>query len=205
MAKKVTTIGIDLGTTTSCVAGYYMGELKVIDNRDGDHITPSVVCFDKDGGQPVVGSNAILAATSAPENFVYEVKRMFGKGFHSDEVINARKYWPFHLKEIKTTGKAMDKTATDNIGIAVKEKGKERVYEPVQVSAYVLNYLFESAKQRLGTSPSFVAITVPAYFNEGAKQRTLDAAKIAFSGKLMRTTTLSMLRLYFWLSQLQLL
>lgn len=184
MAKKVTTIGIDLGTTTSCVAGYYMGELKVIDNRDGDHLTPSIVCFDKDGGQPVVGSNAILAAASAPENFVYEVKRMFGKGFHSDEVTNARKYWPFNLREIKTTGKAADKTVTDNIGIVVKEKGKERVYEPVQVSAYVLNYLFESAKQRLGTSPSFVAITVPAYFNEGAKQRTLDAAKIAFAGKV---------------------
>jgi len=181
---KVTTIGIDLGTTTSCVAGYYLGELKVIDNRDGEHLTPSVVCFDKEGGQPVVGSNAILAASTAPENYVFEVKRMFGKGYHSEEVKSAMKYWPFKLKEIKTTSKSADEKATDNIGIVVKEKGKERIYEPVQVSAYVLNYLYESAKQRLGTSPSFVAITVPAYFNEGAKERTLDAAKIAFSGKV---------------------
>lgn len=183
-AKKVKTIGIDLGTTVSCVAGYDMGELKVIDNRDGERLTQSVVWFDKDGGQPVVGSNAILAASLAPENFVFEVKRMFGKGYHAEEVKNAMKYWPFKLVEIKTTGKAADERATDNIGIAVKEKGKERIYEPVQVSAYVLNYLYESAKQRLGTSPSFVAITVPAYFNEGAKERTLDAAKIAFSGKV---------------------
>lgn len=184
MARKIVTIGIDLGTTTSCVAVKTNDEERIIDNRDGEHLTPSVVCFDKNGEQPVVGSNAILAASTAPENFVYEVKRMFGKGYHSEEVKTAMKYWSFKLKEIKTTGKAEDKNLTDNIGIAVTEKGKERIYEPVQVSAYVLNYLYESAKQRLGIAPSFVAITVPAYFNDGAKQRTLDAAKIAFSGKL---------------------
>lgn len=183
MSRKVATIGIDLGTTTSCVAGYVRGELMVIDNRDGDRITPSVVCFDKDGGQPVVGSNAILAAATSPGNFVYEVKRMFGKGFYSPEVQKAIKYWPFKLQEIKTVGKAADEKVNDNIGIVVKEKDKERIYEPIQVSAYVLNYLYESAKQRIGFYPTFVAITVPAYFNEGAKQRTLDAANIAFSGK----------------------
>ncbi|KAM0679591.1 Endoplasmic reticulum chaperone BiP [Glugoides intestinalis] len=184
MSRKVATIGIDLGTTTSCVAGYVRGELTVIDNRDGDRITPSVVCFDKDGAQPIVGSSAILAATTTPENFVYEVKRMFGRGYHSKEVQKAMQYWPFKLKEIKTTGKAADENVSDNIGIVVMENGKERIYEPIQVSAYVLNYMFESAKQRLGVYPEFVAITVPAYFSEGAKQRTLDAATIAFSGKV---------------------
>lgn len=182
--QKVVTIGIDLGTTTSCVAGYVRGELTVIENRDGERITPSVVCFDKNGGQPVVGSNGILAAASAPENFIYEVKRMFGKGYHSKEVQKAIKFWPFKIQEIKTSGQPADENITDNIGITVMENGKEKNYEPIQVSAYVLNYLFESAKQRLGTYPTYVTITVPAYFNEGAKQRTLDAAHIAFAGKV---------------------
>ena len=124
MSQKVLTIGIDLGTTTSCVAGYVRGELLVIENKDGERITPSVVCFDKNGGQPVVGSNGILAAANAPENFIYEVKRMFGKGYHSKEVQRAIKFWPFKIQEIKTSGQPADENITDNIGITVKENGK---------------------------------------------------------------------------------
>lgn len=180
-------IGIDLGTTMSCMAGMVNGELSIIDNRDGERITPSVVCFDKDGGVPVVGSNAILAAASAPENFVYEAKRMLGKGFNYDEIKKAAKFWPFQIREIKASrsdsGLGSNESATDNIGIVVTEKGREKVYEPIQVSACVLSYLLDSAKQRLGLYPTFSVITVPAYFHDGAKQRTLDAAKIAFSGK----------------------
>lgn len=183
MSRKVATIGIDLGTTTSCVAGYVRGELTVIDNKEGERITPSVVCFCKEGGAPTVGSSAFLAAAVAPENFVYEVKRMFGRGYNSPELQKAIEYWPFKLKELKKAGHESDKNISDNIGIVVMENGKERVYEPIQVSSYVLSYLLESAKQRLGIYPEFVAITVPAYFSEGARQRTLDAAAIAFSGK----------------------
>lgn len=183
MSKKTTTIGIDLGTTTSCVAGYAGTTLDIIVNREGERITPSVVCFDKNSGAPIVGSNGILAATSNPYNFIFEVKRMLGKGFHSDEIQKGMKHWPFRVVEIKTKGEVANKDVTDNIGIKVTEGDKERIYEPIQISAYVLNYLYESAKTRLGSSPSFVAITVPAYFSDGAKQRTLDAAKIAFSGK----------------------
>jgi len=163
------------------MAGMVNGELSVIDNRDGERVTQSVVCFDKEGVKPVVGSNAILAAATAPQNFVYEVKRMFGKGFYNKDIQKSMPFWPFKVKEIKGAGAS--ESTTDNIGIVVEEKGKEKVYEPIQVSACVLNYLIESAKVRLGTYPSFVVITVPAYFHEGAKQRTLDAAKIAFSGK----------------------
>lgn len=183
MFKRVETIGIDLGTTTSCVAAYINGELGIIENRDGERITPSVVCFDANGSQPIVGSNAILSASTSPENFVFEVKRMFGKGYHSKEVQRAMKFWPFKLKEIKTTGKKADENDCDNIGIVVNENGSEKVYEPIQVSAYVLNYLLESAKQRLGIYPTHVTITVPAYFSQNAKDRTLDAARIAFSNK----------------------
>lgn len=176
-------IGIDLGTTMSCMAGIVNGELSIIDNRDGERITPSVVCFDKEGGVPVVGSNAILAAASAPENFVYEVKRMFGKGMYDSDIKKAIKYWPFGVREIKTSGGKGAENATDNIGIVVKENGKEKVYEPIQISACVLSYLLDSAKQRLGVYPDLAVITVPAYFHDGAKQRTLDAARIAFAGK----------------------
>lgn len=176
-------IGIDLGTTMSCMAGMVNGELSIIENRDGERITPSIVCFDKEGGVPVVGSNAILAASSAPMNFVYEVKRMFGKGIYDADIKKAMPYWPFTIKEIKTSGGKNAESATDNIGIAVSENGKEKVYEPIQVSACVLSYLLESAKQRLGIYPSYAVITVPAYFHDGAKQRTLDAAKVAFAGK----------------------
>jgi len=178
---KNKSLGIDLGTTMSCMAGMVNGELMIIDNRDGERITPSVVCFDKEGAQPVVGSNAILAASSAPENFVYEAKRMLGKGFNHPDIKKALPFWPFKIREIKGSG--ADKNITDNIGIVVKQSGEEKVYEPVQVSACILNYLAESAKLRLGSFPTYFVITVPAYFHDGAKQRTLDAANIAFAGK----------------------
>ncbi|KAI5148389.1 endoplasmic reticulum chaperone BiP [Enteropsectra breve] len=182
-ATKSKSLGIDLGTTMSCMAGVISGELTVIDNRDGERITPSVVCFDKDGGMPVVGTTAISSASTAPGNFVYEVKRMFGKGFHHTDVQKAIKYWPFKIEEIKTSG-ASDSKAVDNIGIIVQENGKPRTYEPIQVSAAVLSYLLESSKVRLGSYPRDVVITVPAYFQEGAKKRTMDAASIAFAGKV---------------------
>ncbi|KAI5168614.1 endoplasmic reticulum chaperone BiP [Pancytospora epiphaga] len=176
-------VGIDLGTTMSCMAGMVNGRLGIIDNRDGERITPSIVCFDKDGSVPVVGSNAILAATSAPTNFVYEVKRMFGKGFYDKDIQKSIPFWPFQVKEVKTKGDKAAEAATDNIGIAVCENGAEKIYAPIQVSACVLSYLLESAKQRLGIYPTYAVITVPAYFHDSAKQRTLDAARIAFSGK----------------------
>ena len=86
MASKSKSLGIDLGTITSCMAGVVNGEISVIYNRDGDRTTPSVVCFDKAGNPPIVGSNAILAASLAPNNFVYEVKRMFGKGYYHKDI-----------------------------------------------------------------------------------------------------------------------
>ena len=184
MSKKVVTLGIDLGTTMSCMAGMVHGELQVIDNQDGERITPSVVCFPKDSkaGKISVGSNAILAAQSNPENFVYEAKRMFGKGFFNKDIQDNMKYWPFKIKEIKGKG-SNDKDAEDNIGICVTIDGQEKIYEPIQISASVLNYLAESAKTRLNAFPTFIVITVPAYFHDGAKARTLMASDIAFANK----------------------
>ncbi|OQS55013.1 molecular chaperone [Ecytonucleospora hepatopenaei] len=168
----------------SCMAGMVHGELQIIDNQDGERITPSVVCFPKDSktGKTSIGNNAILAAQSNPENFVYEAKRMFGKGFYHKDIQQNMKYWPFKIKEIKGKGVA-DKDAEDNIGICVTVDGQEKIYEPIQISAAVLNYLAESARTRLNAFPTFIVITVPAYFHDGAKQRTLLASEIAFSNK----------------------
>jgi len=160
------------------------GELTVIDNRDGDRITPSVVCFNKESGQTVVGANGILAAQTSPENFVYEAKRMIGKGYWDSDIQKNMEYWPFQLKEIKASSSDIPKEKqVDNIGIVITVGGKEQIYEPIQISAAVLNYLAESAKTRLNGFPNHVVITVPAYFHDGAKQRTLGAAKIAFANK----------------------
>ncbi len=171
-------IGIDLGTTMSCMAGVLNGELTIIENRDGERVTPSVVCFPKDGGMPIVGNNAITAGKDNPLNFVYEVKRMFGKKMNDENIQKAISYWPF---EVRMIPKGTD--ASDNLGIVIKENGKEKIYEPIQVSACVLSYLLDSAKQRLGVYPDFAVITVPAYFSDLAKRRTLDAAAIAFGSK----------------------
>lgn len=180
--KRGISLGIDLGTTTSCMAKALKdGTVEIIDNRDGDRLTASVVCYDPEGGAPIVGVNAMVRAMSCPENFVYEAKRMIGKGFNHKDVGKAIKNWSFKVKEIKTSGAGND--TIDNIGIVVKEGGKERVYEPLQVSATVLNYLMESARERLGEYPTNVVVTVPAYFGNNARNRTEDAAAIAFAGK----------------------
>lgn len=184
MTEKTIAIGIDLGTTTSCVATKFKnGEIGIIENKDGERTTQSVVCFDKDTGAPVVGSNAILGASSSPFNFVYEAKRMLGKGFHSAEIKKSMKNWTFKLEEIKTKGQAADENISDNVGIVITVNGKKITYEPVQISAFVLSYMYDSAVARIGDFPNRVVITVPAYFSEGARQRTIDAANIAFSSK----------------------
>ncbi|ORD94433.1 HSP7B [Enterospora canceri] len=183
---NVTTLGIDLGTTMSCMAGMVHGELQIIDNSDGERITPSIVCFPKDSktGKVSVGSNAILAAQTNPDNYVYEAKRMFGKGYWNSDIQKSMKYWPFKIREIKGGKSEADKTKVeDNIGIVVNIDGKEQIYEPIQISASVLNYMAESARTRLNAFPTFIVITVPAYFHDGAKQRTLGASQIAFGRK----------------------
>ncbi|KAI4292995.1 heat shock 70kDa protein 1/2/6/8 [Pancytospora philotis] len=177
-------IGIDLGTTMSCMAGVVNGNLSVIVNKDGESLTPSVVWYSDDGSAPVVGSNALMPANGCPSNFVYEAKRMLGKGFHDPDIKRAIEYWPFTVREIKMENGRSNQQATDNIGIFVKEKGVEVQYEPVQVSANVLGYLYDSAKIRLGQYPTYAVITVPAYFHDSSKQRTLQAAKLATAGRV---------------------
>ncbi len=154
-------IGIDLGTTNSCVAVMEGGEPKVIPNEEGGRTTPSVVAFTK-SGERLVGQVAKRQAITNPENTVYSIKRFMGRRFN--EVNDEMKMVPY-----KVVAKG------DHIDIVAQ--GKE--YTPPEISAMILQKLKKAAEDYLGTSVSEAVITVPAYFNDAQRQATKDAGKIA--------------------------
>ncbi|HTB21161.1 MAG TPA: molecular chaperone DnaK [bacterium] len=155
-------IGIDLGTTNSCVAIMEGGEPKVINNSEGNRTTPSVVGFAKDGSR-LVGQAAKRQAVTNPENTVFSAKRFIGRRFN--EVSNEAKRVPFKV------------VAADNGDVAVEIKDKR--YSPPEISAMVLQKLKADAEAYLGEPVTQAVITVPAYFNDSQRQATKDAGKIA--------------------------
>ena len=154
-------IGIDLGTTNSCVAVMEGGEAKVIPNEEGGRTTPSVVAFTK-SGERLVGQVAKRQAITNPENTVYSIKRFMGRRFN--EVNDEMKMVPYKVKQ-------------QGDHIAVVAQGKE--YTPPEISAMILQKLKKAAEDYLGTSVTEAVITVPAYFNDAQRQATKDAGKIA--------------------------
>src|SRR6201994_2223663 len=154
-------IGIDLGTTNSCVAVMEGGEPKVIANEEGGRTTPSVVGFTKTG-ERLVGQVAKRQAITNPENTVYSIKRFMGRRF--DEVNEEMKMVPY-------------KVVRQGDHVAVVAQGSE--YTPPQVSAMILQKLKKAAEDYLGQSVTEAVITVPAYFNDAQRQATKDAGKIA--------------------------
>jgi molecular chaperone DnaK len=159
MAK---TIGIDLGTTNSCLSVIEGGEPKVIPNPDGGRTTPSVVAFTKDG-ERLVGQLAKRQAITNPENTVFSIKRFIGRKY--SEVTN----------EIKTIPYKVTEGADGQVQVEIE--GKK--YKPAEISAMVLQYLKGAAEAYLGEAVSDAVITVPAYFNDSQRQATKDAGKIA--------------------------
>jgi len=155
-------IGIDLGTTNSCVAVMEGGDPKIIVNEEGSRVTPSVVAFTKDG-QTLVGQVAKRQAVTNPENTVYSIKRFMGRKY--DEVTEESKMVPF--KVIRAS----------NGDVRVEAMGKQ--YSPPEISAVILRKLKESAEAYLGEKITDAVITVPAYFNDSQRQATKDAGKIA--------------------------
>jgi molecular chaperone DnaK len=156
-------IGIDLGTTYSCVA-YFNGENPVvIPNLEGNSTTPSVVSFTSNG-QRLVGLPAWRQAVTNPENTIYSVKRLIGKKFNSPEMETIRKKLPYKIIEAPN-------------GDILIEAGSE-IYTPQEISAFILSYLKECAESYLGTKVEEAVITVPAYFNDHQRQATKDAAAI---------------------------
>ncbi len=161
MASKI--IGIDLGTTNSCVAIVEGGEPKVIINEEGTRTTPSVVAFLKGGDEVLVGGPAKRQAVANPENTVYSTKRLMGRRF---EEISS---------EVDSLAYKVVKSGKSDAWVEVE--GKE--YSPPQVSAHVLTKLKKAAEDYLGSDVTEAVITVPAYFNDSQRQATKDAGKIA--------------------------
>ncbi|HLW22847.1 MAG TPA: molecular chaperone DnaK [Steroidobacteraceae bacterium] len=157
-------IGIDLGTTNSCVAIMEGGKPKVIENSEGDRTTPSIVAFTKDG-EVLVGQSAKRQAVTNPQNTLAAVKRLIGRKF-SDEVVQ---------RDIKMVPYKIVKA--DNGDAWVEVQGKKMA--PPEVSARVLMKMKKTAEDYLGETVSDAVITVPAYFNDSQRQATKDAGRIA--------------------------
>ena len=155
-------IGIDLGTTNSCVAIMEGGEPKVITNPEGGRTTPSVVAFTKEG-ERLVGQPAKRQAVTNPNNTVYSIKRFMGREF--DEVQTEISEVPYEVKKGKSGA------------VEVAIEGKK--YLPPEISAMILQKLRQTAEEYLGGTVTEAVITVPAYFNDSQRQATKDAGKIA--------------------------
>ena len=155
-------IGIDLGTTNSCVAVIEGGEPVVIPNLEGARTTPSIVAFTRDG-ERLVGAPAKRQAVTNPENTVFSIKRFMGRRF--DEVSQELKLVPYKVE------------SSDTGGAVVEVQGKK--YTPPEISAMTLRYMKQSAESYLGHEVKQAVITVPAYFNDSQRQATKDAGKIA--------------------------
>jgi len=159
-------VGIDLGTTYSCVGIYKQGRVEIIPNDQGNRITPSYVAFDAEN--KLVGEAAKQQATTNPEQTVYDAKRLIGRRFKDSDVQKDMKHWPFKITD--QSGKPM---------VNVKVKGEWKILAPEEISAMVLIKMKETAENYLGKTVTHAVITVPAYFNDAQRQATKDAGSIA--------------------------
>ena len=157
-------IGIDLGTTNSCVAVMEGTQAKVLENAEGARTTPSVVAFT-DGDEKLIGQPAKRQAVTNPENTIFAVKRLMGRNFEDPTV----------KKDIESATFKIIKA--ENADAWIEAKGKK--YSPSQISAFVLQKMKETAEKYLGQEVTKAVITVPAYFNDAQRQATKDAGKIA--------------------------
>ena len=161
MAKA---IGIDLGTTNSCVAVMEGSKARVIENAEGARTTPSMVAFTDDG-EVLVGQPAKRQSITNPENTVYAIKRLIGRRYDDPITEKDKAMVPYHI------------VRGDNGDAWVEIKGKK--YSPSQISAFILTKMKETAEANLGSKVTQAVITVPAYFNDAQRQATKDAGRIA--------------------------
>ena len=157
-------IGIDLGTTNSCVAVLDGDKTKVIENAEGDRTTPSIIGYTDDN-EILVGQSAKRQAVTNPQNTVFAVKRLIGRKFKDKVVQKDISMVPYTIAE------------ADNGDAWVEVKGEKMA--PPQVSAQILMKMKRTAEEYLGESVTEAVITVPAYFNDSQRQATKDAGKIA--------------------------
>jgi|TARA_B110000503_G_scaffold78630_1_gene120865 molecular chaperone DnaK len=157
-------IGIDLGTTNSCVSVMEGGKPKVIENSEGARTTPSVIAY-QEGGETLVGAAAKRQAVTNPKNTIYAVKRLIGRKFEEDEVQKDIDLMPYTISK------------ADNGDAWVEVHGEKMA--PPQISADILRKMKKTAEDYLGETVTEAVITVPAYFNDSQRQATKDAGKIA--------------------------
>ncbi|CAF3997058.1 unnamed protein product, partial [Rotaria magnacalcarata] len=162
-----TVIGIDLGTTYSCVGIFKNGRVEIIANDQGNRITPSYVAFTAEG-ERLIGDAAKNQLTSNPENTVFDAKRLIGREFSDPTVQQDIKHFPFKVSE------------KNSKPIIEVNTGKEKkLFTPEEISAMVLGKMREIAEAYLGKKVTHAVVTVPAYFNDAQRQATKDAGTIS--------------------------
>lgn len=159
-------VGIDLGTTNSCVAVVEGGTPKVIPSSIGAHTTPSIVAFN-DKGKMLVGDQAKRQAITNPLSTFFATKRLIGRRFDDDMTRKCQSMVPYKIVEDKQSGEAW------------VQDSQSRIYSPAQIGAYVLQSMKDTATRYVGTEIKDAVITVPAYFNDSQRQATKDAGRIA--------------------------
>src|SRR3989344_9518794 len=157
-------IGIDLGTTNSAVAYIEGGEPKIIENKEGNRTTPSMVSLSK-SGERQVGLLAKRQMVTNPKNTLFSIKRLIGRRFSDAEVTRDKKLFPFEIREAQNGG--------------VEIKLGEKWHAPQEISAMVLQKLKSDAEEKLGEKVEEAIITVPAYFDDSQRKATKDAGEIA--------------------------
>ena len=163
-----TVIGIDLGTTYSCVGVFKNGRVEIIANDQGNRITPSYVAFTSEG-ERLIGDAAKNQLTSNPENTVFDAKRLIGREWGDSSVQHDAKYFPFKL---------LEKNKKPHIHVKTGE-GKTQDFAAEEISAMVLTKMKETAEAYLGKKVTHAVVTVPAYFNDAQRQATKDAGTIS--------------------------
>ena len=160
-------IGIDLGTTNSCVAIMEGGQPKVIENPEGARTTPSIIAYQEDG-EILVGAPAKRQAVTNPRNTLFAVKRLIGRKYDDHVVQTEKKLWPFAVVDVGGKPK-----------MEVEWKGEKHQFLPEEISAAVLQKMKATAEAFLGGTVRDAVVTVPAYFNDSQRQATKDAGAIA--------------------------
>ncbi len=160
-------IGIDLGTTYSCVGIWRNGQCEIIANSQGNRTTPSWVSFRDD--ERLVGDAAKATSTSNPQNTIHDIKRFMGRKF-SDPIVQ---------EEIKRVPYKVVRAEGDRIKVEVNYKGETKQFSPEEISAMILANMKETAESFLGHKVTKAVVTVPAYFNDAQRQATKDAGVIS--------------------------
>ncbi len=159
-------LGIDLGTTNSCMAFVEGGQPEVIENKEGNRTTPSMVAYSEEDEERLVGQLAKRQAVTNPENTIHSVKRLMGRRYEDDEVQKVKEQVPYEIEPAKG-------------GDRVKVKMGDEYYSPEEISAMVLQKIKADAEERIGEEVEQAVVTVPAYFNDSQRKATKDAGEIA--------------------------